>query len=99
MTKDEIKAKVHEVFEREFGADLLAKFVDAPEPFKSLAEAKGDFGATQILDSLDHVEFIMAIEEEFGIEIDDVSAQLVRSLEDCVNTVDTRLSRPLHGAQ
>lgn len=39
------------------------------------------------LDSLDLVEFTMAIEAEFGIEIDDETAETVRTMSDAIKLV------------
>ena len=46
-----------------------------------------DMGA----DSLDATEFVMALEEEFSIKIEDDVAEKITSLRDAINTV-TRLS-------
>ncbi len=43
-----------------------------------------DLGA----DSLDAVELIMAIEDEFGIEIDDESAQNIKYVKDLVQYIE-----------
>ena len=43
-----------------------------------------DLGA----DSLDAVELIMAIEDEFGIELDDETAQNVRKVGDLVSYIE-----------
>ena len=39
-------------------------------------------------DSLDVVEIIMAVEDEFGVEIDDDSAIAFRTIEDVVKYID-----------
>lgn len=52
------------------------------------AELMRDLGA----DSLDHVECVMALEEEFGIEIDDDEAEKIRTVQDAINSVEKRLS-------
>ena len=44
-----------------------------------------DLGA----DSLDAVDLIMAIEDEFGIELDDEAAQNVRKVSDLVSYIET----------
>ncbi len=44
-----------------------------------------DLGA----DSLDAVELIMAIEDEFGLEIEDDAAQNVKSVGDLVNYIES----------
>lgn len=43
-----------------------------------------DLGA----DSLDAVELIMAIEEEFDVEIDDTAAQEIRTVQDIVDYLE-----------
>jgi acyl carrier protein len=42
-------------------------------------------------DSLDLVELIMAIEEEFGGEISDEEAQKITTVSEAVNYIDTRM--------
>lgn len=44
-------------------------------------------------DSLDLVELIMAIEEEFGGEVSDDDAQKIASVGDAVRYIDTRLPK------
>jgi acyl carrier protein len=44
------------------------------------------------LDSLDSVEFIMAIEDEFGIEIDDNDSEKMKTLGDVIEYLKKRLS-------
>ncbi len=44
-----------------------------------------DLGA----DSLDAVELIMAIEEEFDVEIDDSSAQKIKTVQDIVDYLES----------
>lgn len=48
------------------------------------ASIKDDFGA----DSLDIVELIMEIEDEFGIEISDEDAEKLVTVEDAVKYID-----------
>lgn len=96
MTREEIEADVRMLFKESFGPEALARLEREPAPFKPASEANR---FADDLDSLDHVEFIMALEDHFKVEIDDVSAALIKTLEDAVNTVDTRISRPLHGAR
>lgn len=96
MTKDEIRDDVKKLFIERFGEDIFARLENEPEPFKPAAAANR---LVDDLDSLDHVEFIMTIEDHFSIEIDDVSAQLIRTIDDAVNAVHTRLSNPRHGAR
>jgi len=49
------------------------------------ADLEKDLGA----DSLDAVEVIMALEEEFGLSIDDESAQEIRKVSDLVNYIES----------
>lgn len=52
----------------------------APEEVKPEASFVEDLGA----DSLDLTELIMAMEEEFGIEIDDDDAQKILKVQDAI---------------
>ena len=44
-------------------------------------------------DSLDLVELIMSLEEEFGTEISDEDAENIRSVQDAVDYIDERLNQ------
>lgn len=46
-----------------------------------------DLGA----DSLDIVDFVMALEEEFGIDIPDEEAQKIKTVKDAVDFIDKNL--------
>ena len=48
-----------------------------------------DLGA----DSLDTVELVMALEEEFGLEIPDTEAEKIRSVGDAVNYIKTNAKK------
>ncbi|MCI9627179.1 MAG: acyl carrier protein [Clostridia bacterium] len=71
------------MFERvqEVLADQLGLEENEIKPESKLKE---DLGA----DSLDMVELIMAMEEEFDVEIPDEEAQNIRTVEDAVNYVE-----------
>ncbi|MCK5639900.1 MAG: acyl carrier protein [Gammaproteobacteria bacterium] len=43
------------------------------------------------MDSLDAVELVMAVEEEFGIEVPDNVAETCITVQDCVKTIDAAL--------
>jgi acyl carrier protein len=45
-------------------------------------------------DSLDLVELIMAMEEEFGAEVSDEDAQKIQSVGDAVRYIDERAVKP-----
>lgn len=53
------------------------------------ASFQGDLGA----DSLDTVELVMALEEEFGIEISDEEAEKIATVQDAVNYIETRIQK------
>lgn len=57
------------------------------EEVKPNARFVEDLGA----DSLDTVELVMALEEEFGIEIPDEDAEKAKTVGDVVNYIDTKL--------
>ncbi len=61
--------------------DQLGVSADEVKPEASFVE---DLGA----DSLDLTELIMAMEEEFGIEIDDDDAQKIIKVQDAVSYIE-----------
>jgi acyl carrier protein len=61
------------------------------EPSQVVMEAS--FREDLKADSLDLVELIMAIEEEFGGEVSDEDAQKIVSVGDAVRYIDTRLPK------
>lgn len=58
------------------------------DPSKVTLEAnlEHDLGA----DSLDAVEVVMALEDEFGVEIDDEAAQNIKTVQDIVNHIESK---------
>jgi len=58
----------------------------SPEEVKPEASFIEDLGA----DSLDLTELIMAMEEEFGIEIDDDDAQKILKVQDAISYIETK---------
>ena len=48
-----------------------------------------DLGA----DSLDTVELVMALEEEFGCEIPDEDAEKIQTVQDAVSYIDSKLGK------
>lgn len=57
---------------------------EAISPEKSLVS---DFGA----DSLDELELVMALEEEFRIEISDEEAETCKTVGDCIRFIELRV--------
>jgi len=80
MNKTLVKECEDEVFEKIRGiiAEELGVERDTIEPDSRLAD---DLGA----DSLDAVELVMAIEEEFDVEIDDTEATKIKSVQDIID--------------
>ncbi|MDL2216286.1 acyl carrier protein [Desulfovibrio sp. OttesenSCG-928-M14] len=72
----EVEAKVQKII-----MDQLGVSADEVKPDASFVE---DLGA----DSLDLTELIMAMEEEFGIEIDDDEAQKLLKVKDAIAYVE-----------
>ena len=70
---------------RRVAADQLNKDLTQLHPDDSLALALFDGS-----DSLDSVELLMAIEREFGIELDDATAEKTETFRDLVNAVAAR---------
>ena len=58
----------------------------SPEDVNPEAKFVDDLGA----DSLDLTELIMAMEEEFGIEIDDEDAQKIIKVKDAVTYIEAK---------
>ncbi len=81
MTKDEIQKKVKEITNEQLGVDES----------QITAEAKfvEDLGA----DSLDTVELIMALEEEFNIDISDEEAEKLTTLQKVVDYIEDHLEK------
>lgn len=75
MTQEQIKNKVEQII-----AEQMALDANDFKPESIIAE---DLGA----DSLDMVEMIMALEEEFGIEIPDEKADQIATIQDVINCV------------
>jgi acyl carrier protein len=77
MTAQNIEAKVKSII-----ADQLGVSEDEIKMESSFIE---DLGA----DSLDIVELVMAMEEEFEIEIPDEEAENIKSVGDAINYINT----------
>ncbi|MFL5319616.1 MAG: acyl carrier protein [Myxococcaceae bacterium] len=77
MATSTIEAKVKSII-----ADQLGVGEDEIKPESSFIE---DLGA----DSLDIVELVMAMEEEFEVEIPDEEAENIKTVGDAINYVNT----------
>jgi acyl carrier protein len=77
MTATNVEQKVRSII-----AEQLGVGEDEIKPTSSFIE---DLGA----DSLDIVELVMAMEEEFEVEIPDEEAENIKTVQDAVNYVNT----------
>ncbi len=73
-----IQPKVKKIIEEQLGVDS--------ERVKAEASFIDDLGA----DSLDIVELVMAMEEEFDIEIPDEEAEKLRTVQDVFNYLESK---------
>ncbi len=76
---ENIEEKVREIIVEKLGVD--------PEDVTPEASFTEDLGA----DSLDTVELVMALEEEFGIEIPDEDAEKIQTVGDAIEYIKERL--------
>jgi len=81
MTKDEIVKKVKEITSEQLGVD------DAQ--ITPNAKFVDDLGA----DSLDTVELVMALEEEFDLEISDEDAEKLVNVQKVVDYIEDHLEK------
>ncbi|NJN31206.1 MAG: acyl carrier protein [Synechococcales cyanobacterium RM1_1_8] len=80
MSKEETLAKVQKIVAEQLSVDL--------EEVKPAASFANDLGA----DSLDTVELVMALEEEFEIEIPDEAAEGIATVQDAVDFIEAKAS-------
>jgi acyl carrier protein len=69
---------------------IIAEQLDA-DPGEVVPEASfsDDLGA----DSLDLVELVMAMEEEFAVEITDEEAERIQTVQDAINFIEERTTK------
>ena len=79
---DKIFSKVQEIVAEQLEVDA--------EKVKPEASFANDLGA----DSLDTVELVMALEEEFDIEIPDESAEQIDTVQKAVDYIDEKVATP-----
>jgi len=79
MADSEVFAKVKDIIVEQLGVD--------EEEVTTSTSFVDDLGA----DSLDIVELVMAMEEEFDIEIPDEDAEKISTVEDVIEYIDSRL--------
>lgn len=80
MSQDEIFSKVQKIVSEQLG-------VEASE-VKPEASFANDLGA----DSLDTVELVMALEEEFDIEIPDEAAEEIATVQNAVDYISNKVA-------
>ena len=82
MSQDDIFTKVQKIVKEQLEVEL--------SEVKPEANFANDLGA----DSLDTVELVMALEEEFEIEIPDEEAEKIITVQDCVNYISKEVAAP-----
>ena len=83
MSQDDIFTRVQKIVKEQLEVDKLSDVT--PE-----ANFSQDLGA----DSLDTVELVMALEEEFDIEIPDEAAEGITTVQACVDYISSQLAAP-----
>jgi acyl carrier protein len=79
MSEAEILEKVQKIVSEQLGVDQ--------EEVKPEASFQNDLGA----DSLDTVELVMALEEEFEIEIPDEAAEKIETVQKAVDYINSKV--------
>ena len=80
MTKDELRAKIKKIVVENLGV--------SEDQVTDDAQFAQDLGA----DSLDQVELVMSLEEEFGAEIRDEDADSLNTVGDAIAYIEKRLA-------
>lgn len=82
MSQEEIFTRVQKIVKEQLEVEL--------SEVKPEANFANDLGA----DSLDTVELVMALEEEFDIEIPDEAAEGITTVQACVDYISSQLAAP-----
>lgn len=82
MSQDDIFTRVQKIVKDQLEVEL--------SEVKPEANFASDLGA----DSLDTVELVMALEEEFDIEIPDEAAEKITTVQACVDFINDHLAAP-----
>jgi acyl carrier protein len=82
MSQDDIFTRVQKIVKEQLEVEL--------SEVKPEANFANDLGA----DSLDTVELVMALEEEFDIEIPDEAAEGITTVQACVDYINSQLAAP-----
>ena len=80
LTKDEIRAKIKKIVVENLGV--------SEDQVTDDAQFSQDLGA----DSLDQVELVMSLEEEFGAEIRDEDSDSLNTVGDAINYIEKRIA-------
>ena len=80
LTKDEIRAKIKQIVVENLGV--------SEDQVTDDAQFAQDLGA----DSLDQVELVMSLEEEFGAEIRDEDADSLNTVGDAIAYIEKRIA-------
>jgi len=80
LTKDEIRAKIKKIVVENLGV--------SEDQVTDDAQFSQDLGA----DSLDQVELVMSLEEEFGAEIRDEDADSLNTVGDAIAYIEKRIA-------
>lgn len=93
MTKEEVEARVRKMATELFGEDAGKLAGDKPmfDTHQNGRTLRGE------LDSLDQIEFVMALEEEFGVDIPDSAADHTMTMDGTVSFIHGLLSNGSNG--
>ena len=83
MSQDDIFTRVQKIVKEQLEVEDL-----------SLVKPEANFANDLGADSLDTVELVMALEEEFDIEIPDEAAEGITTVQACVDSISSQLAAP-----